>query len=252
MQTKKNKYYKLLIVEDEKLIRKGLIDHNPWKDWGFECAGEAGNGLEAMDLLAAQNFDAIVTDIRMPIMDGITFISKIRDKGFNRPIIILSGFADFSYAQQGIKYGVFAYLLKPTKQMLIMNTFTRLRELLDTKVSTADKQDTKFISPLTEVLKYIDDNFNCDLSVAELSEIAHLSVSQLTRLFKEETGHNITNYINILRVNHSKSLLDSTQLKIYEISGFVGYNSVSYFCKVFKEIENISPREYREKVHGIN
>ena len=76
MQTKKNTYYKLLIVEDEKLIRKGLIDHNPWKDWGFYCAGEAGNGLEAMDLLAEQNFDAIVTDIRMPIMDGHNFHFK--------------------------------------------------------------------------------------------------------------------------------------------------------------------------------
>lgn len=122
--------YKLLIVDDEHLIRNGLASIN-WQDVGFKVTFVAANGRDALTLIESDVPDTVLTDIKMPIMDGIQLMGILNDRYPQVKIIALSGYNDFSYAQKCIEYKVFSYILKPINEKELMNVFTRLREELD-------------------------------------------------------------------------------------------------------------------------
>lgn len=105
--------YKLLLVDDEPEIREGLRELIPFADLGFEVVGEAGNGVSALQLAEALEPDLIITDIRMPLMDGLTMCRKLRPILPTAQFIILSGYDDFEYARQAIEVRTLGYLLKP-------------------------------------------------------------------------------------------------------------------------------------------
>ncbi len=105
--------YKVFFVEDEIAIREGIRDNVDWKACGFEFCGEAPDGEMALPLLYAAKPDVLITDIRMPFMDGLQLSQIVRDRLPATKIIILSGHDEFEYAQRAIKLGVFEYLLKP-------------------------------------------------------------------------------------------------------------------------------------------
>lgn len=108
--------YRVLLVDDEPLIRKGLMATVDWELLGLEVVGEASNGREALECLEAVKPHLIITDIRMPIMNGIEFIEHIRENNDPVKIIILSGFSDYVYLKKAIEYNVDNYLLKPIDQ----------------------------------------------------------------------------------------------------------------------------------------
>ena len=104
---------KVVIVDDEPKILsliKHLVD---WDHLEIEIAGEAGNGVEAFDLIASQKPDIVITDIRMPGMDGMEIIQKTRELGMDTSFVIISGYKNFEYAKSALKYGVVDYLVKP-------------------------------------------------------------------------------------------------------------------------------------------
>lgn len=104
---------RLLIVDDEEWIRKGLIARLAYLSLEFDAVYEAGSGREGLCVLEENSVDVIVTDIRMPDMDGLTFISKAKEWYPNIKFLILSGYAEFCYAKEAIFLGASAYLLKP-------------------------------------------------------------------------------------------------------------------------------------------
>ena len=121
--------YRVFIVDDEPLICKGLRETIEWDSLGLEISGEAHNGAEAITLIAATHPDIIITDIRMPGMDGISLIKALRAQDMNLRILILSGYSDYSFLKEAIRLGVDGYLLKPIDtDELISN----LKNLVDT------------------------------------------------------------------------------------------------------------------------
>lgn len=104
--------YDILIVDDEPAARKSLEYLLDWEKHGFQIAGEAANGEKAIELMANHSFQLVITDIRMPIMDGLEFAERIKEIG-DVPVIIVSGYEDFDYARQAVRIGVDDYLLKP-------------------------------------------------------------------------------------------------------------------------------------------
>ncbi|MHC1787601.1 MAG: response regulator [Christensenellales bacterium] len=114
--------YKLLLVDDESEIREGLQEVIPFTELGFQVVGEAGNGLAALQLCESLQPDLIITDIRMPLMDGLTLCSKVRPLLPAAQFIILSGYDDFEYARQAIQNRAMGYLLKP----ISADEFTRM------------------------------------------------------------------------------------------------------------------------------
>lgn len=106
--------YKLLVVEDEKAIAYGIANSIEWEKWGFVISGVCGNGIEALEQIEKDKPHVVLSDIRMPEMDGMELMQHLNQRYPEIKIIILSGYNDFEYLQMSIKNRVMEYLLKPT------------------------------------------------------------------------------------------------------------------------------------------
>ena len=111
---------KVLLVDDEPFITQGLLKLIDWAKEGYEVVNTASNGQEAYEYIKNNHVDIVVTDIKMPVMNGIDFLKKIREEGYNDiEVVILSGYKDFEYAMEGMKYGCAGYVLKPVEKCAI-------------------------------------------------------------------------------------------------------------------------------------
>ncbi|NQX59763.1 response regulator transcription factor [Paenibacillus qinlingensis] len=122
---------KVLLVDDEPVIRAGLAQLIHWEKYGFTIVAKAKNGEQALQLMLEDTPDLIVTDIRMPKMDGLQLIQAVREeRNLQTPVIILTGFNEFDYARQAIRYQVRDYLLKPVDKEELIAALTRIRASL--------------------------------------------------------------------------------------------------------------------------
>lgn len=129
---------KVLIADDEKIAREGLRDLVDWADLGMEVVFCAVNGQEALDYLCAHPVDVLLTDIKMPRMDGLELLRELSERGIGPTAVVFSGFSDFQYAQRAIRYGVLNYLLKPI----------RIGELTETLHKAAARRQNEAALPL--------------------------------------------------------------------------------------------------------
>jgi len=129
---------KLFIVEDEDIIRKGLVNNVQWESWGFQVCGEAANGKKALEYIEEHDVDVVLTDVRMPVMDGLELSGHIKRIKPEVKIVILTGFSEFEYARQSLENGVFQYILKPLKRDKLAEVFQQLREVLEDARHTKD------------------------------------------------------------------------------------------------------------------
>src|SRR6056297_635436 len=123
--------YRILIVDDEEMIRQGLTQIIDWKEIGFEIAGTARNGSKAIDIILKEPINVVILDIKMPKMNGLEVSRYLYENFPSIKIIILSGYAEFEYAQKTINYNVFSYLLKPSRKDTIKELFLRLKDEMD-------------------------------------------------------------------------------------------------------------------------
>ena len=107
--------YKVMLVDDEKFIRKSLLNRIPWDKWNLKVEAEAENGVEALQLMEKIRPQIVFVDIRMPLMDGLGFIQEAGKRFSDTHYIIISAYDDFNYARQAISLGVDDYILKPVK-----------------------------------------------------------------------------------------------------------------------------------------
>ncbi len=123
--------YKVFLVEDEIITREGIRDNVDWQASGFEFCGEASDGEMALPLLRATQPDVLITDIKMPFMNGLQLSKIVRERMPGVKIIILSGHDEFEYAQKAINLGVTNYLLKPVTVQQLQNALQKLTVQLD-------------------------------------------------------------------------------------------------------------------------
>ena len=105
--------YRIIVADDEEELRRAIIRKIQWEEIGFQVVGEAENGAEALELVEKLEPDLILTDIRMPFISGVELARQIREIRPSTQIAFLSGYDDFSYAQQAIQYNIISYMLKP-------------------------------------------------------------------------------------------------------------------------------------------
>ncbi|MDP1512393.1 response regulator transcription factor [Paenibacillus sp. CMAA1739] len=122
---------KVVIVDDEPKLRQGLQTLIPWESLGCIVTATAANGKEALGVIEEKAPDVVIVDIRMPVMDGLQLIEHLRSGGHHMHFMILSGYADFEYAKQAIKYGVFGYLLKPVDIDEMSSSLKQIRERIE-------------------------------------------------------------------------------------------------------------------------
>ncbi|MEK3877682.1 response regulator [Paenibacillus sp. FSL M7-0420] len=156
---------KALVVDDEYLVRMGITQTIDWAEYGVEIIGEASNGEEGLALALQHRPDVIITDIRMPFMNGLELIEKIREQDMLVGIVVLSGYDEFQYAQAALRYGASTYLLKPIN----------IEELADTVRCVGDeilekKLHSKRYSQLNGEIASISKQFWQDLLHGQLDD----------------------------------------------------------------------------------
>ncbi len=125
--------FKVFLVEDEIVVREGIRKNIHWEQYGFIYAGDASDGELALPLIRQIKPDLIITDIKMPFMDGLELIKLVREELPRTKIVIISGYDDFSYAQQAIRMGVEQYLLKPIIKEKMVEVLIALQKKMETE-----------------------------------------------------------------------------------------------------------------------
>ncbi len=123
--------YKVMVVDDEMLIRKRIIYGFDWESWGYQVVSEAGNGPEALEMLGREAVDVAIVDIAMPDMNGIELVREIRKRNYPVEIIFLTGHSSFEYAKEAIAEGVYYYILKPLSEEEFSATLRKLAHKMD-------------------------------------------------------------------------------------------------------------------------
>jgi len=374
--------FKVFIVDDEPSVIEGLKIMIPWDELGFELCGVASNGLEALKQIEDLRPHLVITDIRMPGFDGLKLICEVHKKELDTEFVILSGYADFSYAQQAIKMKVLNYILKPLEQEEILLVLREVKKKIDAKLfkvyglshaeidkfisnrnapdnnvmnptSTTskaesvnklieDKYDEKLItavrlmsredslklindmftyfkeknvsfsdasilvnsciysilqtaharkikidtilpsgvidqpdlvslkkyitdiisqlidlmleerrknskSYLYEVKNYLDQNYEKDISVSFLADMVFLEAGYLGDAFSKQFGLSISEYQHRLRIAKAIKLIETTDMKLSDISACTGYNNYNNFFAHFVRITNKKPTEYQRR-----
>lgn len=251
----------ILIVDDEPRTREGVRKTlEAWSSGRFSIV-TASSGVEALQWLQEQNAHLVVTDIRMPEIGGLELIERLHELPHPPVIIVISGYSEFDYARKALQYGVVDYLLKPLdKKKLVVaveaalergekiDRIERMERLVDPKLLEAAQQDKGYCIQVQEALKYVDQRLQEPISLKEMAEVLHLNSSYFSVLFKEQTGITFSEYVTRRRVQRAKELLAGTSLPVADIAEKVGYQTAKYFVKVFRDLENISPSQYRHSV----
>lgn len=240
--------YELLVVDDEALSRNTLSTCYPWKDLDFHICGQVNNGEEALEFMKQQTVHVILSDICMPVMNGIALAKTIYERKAQGPLIVfMSAYDNFKYAQEAIKYDVRYYILKPSTFEELTNAFEKIREELDAK------HQTKLVIPrykspdeiIDKVVAYCEKNYQT-ASLTDLSALLYLNGSYLSQMIRQKTGRTFSDLLQETRMKQAALLLSDPTIKIYHISDMVGYNSSNNFTRAFKTYYNMTPSEYRQ------
>lgn len=275
--------YKVVIVDDEPVIVRGLRQIIDWEKWNCEVVGTAESGQEGMKLIEQVDPDMLFSDISMPGLDGLNMIAAMKSEHERMQITILTGFRDFDYAQQAIRLGVTRFLLKPSKideiEEAIAVMSDRLKEqaiedsrpegrlseaakeqeqtLTETEPKPAleaageDEEDSPASSFIVKnALEYIEENYRLKLKLADVAEKTYVSQWHLSKLLNRHTGQNFSEILNNVRIEKAKELLNDPSLRIGDVAEEVGFLDIAHFSRVFKKQVGISANEYRNKILG--
>ncbi len=217
--------YKILIADDEAMIRQGIKCLFDWEELGYTIVDEAANGDSAYEKIMSLTPDVVLIDIRMPGMLGLEVIRKVREEGFNGKVIILSGYSDFKYAQEAIRYGVQYYLTKPIDEDELEEILHTIRHELDaaySAVSTAEHYREKAHDSIVQDILL----GNADLSKLNLSEL-HMISDIYQVVIYEKYSHNASDatyrFSDLLRVtnqdNHSYDAIIVNKQEVILLKG---------------------------------
>jgi two-component system, response regulator YesN len=183
----------ILVVDDEYLVRKGIRETITWESYGFKIIGEVGNGEEGLQFAIAHHPDIIITDIRMPFMDGLEFMTKLREAGLDSRIIVLSGYGEFDYARAAMRNGVVAYLLKPIENNQLIETVIKVGETI-----INDQNTVQYYHRLQNELPAIKKQFLSDLISGDITAINDIQAKlALLELPLSVTGTTLTVVIKL-------------------------------------------------------
>ncbi|OGO81075.1 MAG: hypothetical protein A2Y21_03420 [Clostridiales bacterium GWC2_40_7] len=241
---------KVLIVDDEKYVCERLKNDFDWESLGFDYVYTAQNGEEAIDIIKLHNPGLILSDVRMPIMDGIQLARYVGMFYPATKMIFISAYDEFQYARQAIDYGVKSYLLKPVEKQVLKESILKVMGNAHVEPGHDDSgkasEDVNLIM-IRKVQRYIKENYYRKISLEDVAKYVYISPQYLSRKFKEVTGQQFVDYALNVKITRAKSLLKNSGIKVKDIAVQLGFSDYTYFCKVFKKYENITPLQYRAK-----
>ena len=246
---------KVLVVEDEELIRTGIVLAVDWAALDCVVVGEAANGEEGLAAVERYAPTLSITDLKMPKMDGLELLRRLREQGNNAYVIILTAYDSCEYAQSALRLGAVDFLLKPFHDGDLEQAVTNLRlrmtlcaggeRVLSPPVPELKKGDkSKYV---LQAMDYIGAHYgDPGVSVGSIAQALGLSEGHLSHLFKKETDYTLNNYITRYRIHKAMELLRDCRARVYEVAEQVGYRDIAYFSSTFKKLTGMSPSEYQD------
>lgn len=240
--------YRVMIVDDELIERKGLSALISAHGYPFSFF-LAGDGEEALQIIAGGMIpDILITDIRMPFVDGMELIEAVHQRGLATQIIIYSAYDEFQYARQALRCGVVDYLLKPVEPdelfLLLDQCLARLSPLQPDAAPAPESEETCLCR---RIKKIIEESYAQDIGLEHIARALSHSVSHISHVFARQTGETILKYLTRCRMEKAAAYLRTSAYQISEISEMVGYASSAYFGQVFRKYYHMTPNDYREK-----
>ena len=251
---------KVMLVDDEQIITTGLQKLIDWEAEGYEIVKTARNGVEAIKYLEKEKVDLIITDIRMPEMDGLEMIKNIKEKSLSEAyIILLSGYSDFGFAKQAIKYGCSDYILKPIQEKVLVDS---LRSVAAKKQITIKRQeDTQKLNRLyleqnlITLLKGKEDKAATDYvrSHMRLSvpiHFVHIALDDIS-LLKELGDDEIQTLKNKLFEASKNFLGEDADHLLNDVYGLEETYDIGFvYCDYMAQSQEISMDEYLQKMQA--
>lgn len=238
-----------IIVDDEPKIARGILKLVSERD-GFKAVGVFCDAAQALAYIERNPVDVVITDIRMPEISGLDLIRQIRRFNESMHIVILSGYADFAYAQQAIALGVTRYLLKPTNPEELIGVLEDIRR---SSAEPEPEQPTEINNLVVRnAVRYIQEKYAHPFTLKSMADELYVSPNYLCELFKKHTGKNITEYLSDYRLHQAEKYLQQVACKVSDVSALVGYKDVKYFSTAFKKKYGMSPLEYRNRACHVS
>lgn len=261
-----HKTIKIVVIDDEPMVVKGLSEIVPWHEIGCEVVGTAEDGKEGLALLEKLQPDIVISDIQMPKLSGLEMIRAMNAVKHDIKFIIMTGFRQFEYAKEAIDLGVAKFLLKPTNIDQIKEAVVEV--ISDIESIAALEEDVKLLKKrlagyealsedqavveegstgylAKQALQYIKEHYYEKIELKSIADHLMISTWYVCKIFKQEFGSNFVDLLNEVRIQEAKNLLAHSNLKVYEICEEVGYTDTSYFTKIFKKYANATPNKYR-------
>jgi len=250
---------KVLVVDDEKLIRKGIINVMPWKTYGMEVVGEAANGRAAIEFMEINKVDLLMTDLSMPGLSGIEFIDEVINRFPKIKVVILTCHQSFDLIQAALRLGVIDYITKiQVEKDSADDVLSHIKKMMSIYTNESDNID--YLQPYIKTGKYssiimygihqvidlIHRKYAENISIEDALILSHISRSYFFECFKAETGKTFIKYLRDYRMDKARELLIHTDKRINMIARECGYENEKYFSKLFQECTGMSPRAYRK------
>ena len=244
--------YRVVLIDDESIIVEGLRRVIKWADYGCEVVGTAGDAAEGAELIRRLRPHILFTDIRMPGRDGLSMLAGLRSEFPDMQVAVLTGYRDFSYAQEAIRLGVTRFLLKPSKMDEIREALQTMTEKLEKLPHEAEGDEQtrsagSFI--VNRAVRYMEENYSQKLTLQAVADCCYVSQWHLSKLLNRYAEKSFYDVLNSIRIQAAKKLLEDPSLKIGDISEMVGYTDTAHFARTFKKLENMSANEYRNSLN---
>ena len=252
-----------VLVEDEDLVRKELAVSTPWERYGWALVQAACDGTEGLEAVKTLRPDLVLTDIRMPGLDGLGLIREVQaaiDPSEWPQFILVSGHADFEFARRALQLGVKDYLLKPVDDAelaaLLLSIGQGLRTARDAEPSAAPGLFERFLARpeavtgekfVREALDYLEGRFKTTVTIEETAVRLSVSPGYLNRLFRRDLGLSFHEWLTCFRMRRAMELLKRPEVKVYEVADQVGYADARHFGQTFRKLLGVTPTQYKAR-----
>ena len=242
--------YRVVLIDDERIIVEGLRRVVKWEDYGCEVVAVANNAETGAEIIRQHRPDILFTDIRMPGQDGLTMVAGLRSEFPDMQVAVLTGYRDFSYAQEAIRLGVSRFLLKPSKMDEINEALQAMTAHLDKLPHEKKEEEDEHTSNagsfiVNQAVSFMESAYQQKLTLQEVADKCYVSQWHLSKLLNRYAGKTFYDILNSIRIKKAIELLSDPKLKICDISEMVGYSDTAHFARTFKKLEGMSANEYR-------
>lgn len=255
--------YRVMVVDDEPIVRKAIADQIDWSKYQISVVKTAAHAVEALDYLRENDVELMLVDVRLPVMDGLELIRQVKQIKRDVEFVVISGYSDFTYAQQAMRLGVRDYILKPVDEASLLNAIKagrdaweqkrflhQLQEVGATVPKVESTQSHRHSATVTRLLSIVEEEIaNENLSLKWISsEKMFLNENYLSKLFQKELKQRFSSYILERRMlTAMRLMIHHPDMMIQEIARDTGFGDNSqYFSLTFKKYSGYTPREYRK------